>query len=128
MSENQNTEYKKSWHDDYFKWICGFANANGGVLFIGVDDNGEVVGVPDAKKLLENLPNRIQSLMGIICDVDLLKKDSKNYIRIKVTPYDAPISYHGVFHYRSGSTKQEMKGQALQDFLLKKWGELGTVQ
>lgn len=122
MSENQNTEYKKSWHDDYLKWICGFANANGGVLYIGVDDGGEVVGVADAKKLLENLPNRIQSLMGIICDDDLLKKDSKNYIRVKVSAYDVPISYHGVFHYRSGSTKQELKGQALQDFLLKKMG------
>jgi len=25
MPENQNIEYKSSWHDDYLKWICGFA-------------------------------------------------------------------------------------------------------
>lgn len=25
MRENQNTEYKELWHDDYLKWICGFA-------------------------------------------------------------------------------------------------------
>ena len=24
--ENQNIEYKQSWHDGYLKWICGFAN------------------------------------------------------------------------------------------------------
>ena len=35
MSENQNIEYKLSWHDEYLKWICGFANAQGGTLFIG---------------------------------------------------------------------------------------------
>jgi len=30
MAENQTIEYKQSWHDDYLKWICGFANASGG--------------------------------------------------------------------------------------------------
>jgi len=41
MPETQNTEYKSSWQDDYLKWICGFANAQGGTLIIGKDDNGE---------------------------------------------------------------------------------------
>jgi len=27
MAESQNIEYKKSWRDEYLKWICGFANA-----------------------------------------------------------------------------------------------------
>ena len=40
MSENQNIEWKKSWRDEYLKWICGFANANGGKLIIGVNDEG----------------------------------------------------------------------------------------
>ena len=25
MPEQQNIEYKQGWHDDYLKWICGFA-------------------------------------------------------------------------------------------------------
>jgi len=25
MPEQQNIEYKQSWHDDYLKWGCGFA-------------------------------------------------------------------------------------------------------
>ncbi len=37
MSERQNIEWKKSWHDDYLKWICGFANAIGGIIYIGKD-------------------------------------------------------------------------------------------
>ena len=28
--ESQNIEYKESWRDEYLKWICGFANAQGG--------------------------------------------------------------------------------------------------
>ena len=26
MPESQNIEYKQSWHDDYLKWVYGFAN------------------------------------------------------------------------------------------------------
>lgn len=50
MSESQNIEYKSTWRDEYLKWICGFANANGGTIFIGKDDNGKVIGVHEAKK------------------------------------------------------------------------------
>lgn len=49
MPEQQNIEYKSSWHDDYLKWICGFANAQGGIIFIGKDDNGKLVGVQKAQ-------------------------------------------------------------------------------
>ncbi len=43
--ENQNIEYKESWHDDYLKWVAGFCNANGGKIYIGVNDKGEYVGL-----------------------------------------------------------------------------------
>ncbi len=52
MPEHQNIEFKQNWHDDYLKWVCGFANAQGGVIFIGKDDNGNVVNVADYKKLM----------------------------------------------------------------------------
>jgi len=58
--EDQNIEYKQSWHDEYLKWLCGFANAQGGKLIIGVDDDGNAVGMANAKKLLENIPNKIR--------------------------------------------------------------------
>ncbi len=28
--ESQDTEWKETWRDEYLKWICGFANAQGG--------------------------------------------------------------------------------------------------
>ncbi|HPC16971.1 MAG TPA: hypothetical protein P5318_12250 [Candidatus Hydrogenedentes bacterium] len=30
MSENQRVEWKESWRDEYLRWVCGFANADGG--------------------------------------------------------------------------------------------------
>lgn len=61
-TESQNIEFKESWRDEYLKCICGFANAQGGMLYIGIKDNGEVCGVPDAKKLMEDIPNKVCEL------------------------------------------------------------------
>lgn len=122
MAESQNIEWKESWRDEYLKWICGFANAQGGVLNIGINDNGDPVGLKDTKSLLEDIPNKIVTLLGIVADVNLQEKNGVDYIEIVVPKSNMPIAYKGVYHYRSGSTKQELKGQALQDFLLKKLG------
>ncbi len=122
MTENQNIEYKESWRDEYLKWVCGFANAQGGKIFIGIDDNGNTIGIDDAKRLMEDIPNKIQTTIGIIADVNLHTKNDHEYIEIVVEPSSVPISYKGEFHYRCGSTKQQLKGNALTQFLLKKTG------
>ena len=88
MSESQNIEYKESWRDEYLKWICGFANARlttkfpawGGTIFIGIDDSGNVVGVKDCKKLMEDIPNKIQAGLGIVADVNKKSKGGLDYI------------------------------------------------
>ena len=122
MSESQNIEWKESWRDEYLKWVCGFANAQGGVLEIGKNDRGEVVGVKNILRLLEEIPNKAQSLLGIVVDVNLKSEDGGEYLQIAVDPYPNPVSYKGEFHYRSGSTKQVLRGAALSRFLLQKYG------
>ncbi len=123
MPEQQNIEYKQSWRDEYLKWICGFANAQGGKIFIGIDDKGMVTGVPDYKKLMEDIPNKSVNHLGLVIDVNLHEEAGKRYIEIVVPQSHIPISYQGNFHYRSGSTKQELKGISLQNWLLKKNGK-----
>ncbi len=122
MPESQNIEYKESWRDEYLKWVCGFANAQGGTIYIGVSDDGKVIGLADGKRLLEDIPNKIQDTMGIIADVNLLERDGQEYIEIKVNPSSYPVSYKGEYHYRSGSTKQQLRGAALTEFLVSKTG------
>ena len=68
--ETQTIEYKSSWQEDYFGWIAGYANASGGTLYIGVNDDGYVVGVSDAHFLLDTLPNQISSYLGITVSID----------------------------------------------------------
>jgi ATP-dependent DNA helicase RecG len=62
--ESQHSEFKTTWRDEYLKWICGFANANGGSIIIGMDDDGTIVGVEDYKRLLEDIPNKARNTMG----------------------------------------------------------------
>ena len=122
-SESQNIEFKVSWRDEYLKWICGFANANGGTLFIGKDDTGNVADLKDSKKLLEEIPNKVRDTLGILVDVNLHQTDQGKYIGIVVEQHPYPVNYKGQYHYRSGSTKQELKGAALDKFLLQKKGK-----
>ena len=123
MPEQQNIEYKSNWHEEYLDWICGFANAQGGKIYIGKDDNGNVIGIADYKVLMEKIPNKIKNLLGITTGVNLLQEDNKYFIEIVVQPYSVPISLRGRYFYRSGSVKQELTGAALNEFLLKKAGQ-----
>ena len=122
MPEKQNIEYKEAWRDEYLKWICGFANAQGGTIYIGKDDDGVTTGISDAKKLMEDIPNKVKNFLGIIVDVNLETDDIGDYIEIIVDPQPYPVSYKGEYHYRSGSTKQQLVGPQLNQFLLKKTG------
>jgi ATP-dependent DNA helicase RecG len=122
MKESQHAEWKETWRDEYLRWICDFANAEGGVLEIGRNDQGAVVGVPNVARLMEEIPNKVRDILGIMVEVNLHEDGGKEWIEIRVEPYPCPVSYRGEYHFRSGSTKQELKGAALDQFLLKKWG------
>ena len=114
--ECQNVEFKTSWNDKYLEWICGFANAQGAVMYFGVNDDHEVVGLKNTKKLLEDIPNKIVNYMGLVVDVNLNEQDGLEYIEVVIEPSN------GKYYYRSGSTMQELNGPALQQFVLKKMG------
>jgi len=121
VQENQNIEWKSTWKDEYLAWICGFANAQGGKLYIGVDNKGNPVGLKDSRRLLEDLPNKINNAMGIMVNINLHDGD-KEYIEIDVPPHPVAISCKGSFYYRSGATNQLLRGAALETFILRRRG------
>jgi ATP-dependent DNA helicase RecG len=123
MGESQHIEWKESWHEKHLKWVCGFANAQGGTLYVGVDDNGNVKGINNAKKLLEDLPNQIRDVLGLMVSVNLQTKKELEYLEIVVEAYPFPISLRGKYYFRTGSTLQELKGAALTKFLLERQGK-----
>lgn len=118
--ETQNIEYKLKWDDKYLHYISGFANASGGTLYIGYADNGTLVGIEDAKGLLERLPNKAIQSTGLVPEINIHTQDGKDYLTITVKPSAQPISCNGKYYLRSGSTLQELNGTALTNFLLRK--------
>lgn len=121
--ETQNIEFKPTWRDEYLKVICAFANADGGKLVIGVDDNGNLEGVRNSKKLLEDLPNKIRNKLGIIPSVEVQQKGGKDIIGISVNSASVPISCDGKYYLRSGTTNLELEGNELTNFLMRKVGK-----
>ncbi len=107
VPEHQTIEWKELWRDEFLEWICGYANAYGGTLYIGKNDNGEVVGL---------------DTMGIVADVNLLYENELQYIEIVVDKYPSLISYHGKYYYRSGSTMRTITGKELDKAILKSQG------
>ncbi|MGB8321179.1 MAG: RNA-binding domain-containing protein, partial [Ignavibacteriaceae bacterium] len=123
MPEQHNIEYKRNWHEDHLKTICAFANSQGGKLYIGKDDKGIAAGIPEYKKLMDDLPNKIRNHLGITAEVNLKRDKTKYFIEINVPVYTVAISLRGRYYIRSGSITTELTGNALNDFLLKKSGK-----
>lgn len=123
MPESHNIEYKVNWRDEYLKWICGFANASGGRLYIGLDDKGKVTGIDNHNKLLADLPNKFRDILGVYAEVNLQEDKGKHYLEIIIPRYDVPISLRSKYYIRTGSTLQELKGPALNEFILKRTGK-----
>lgn len=92
-NENHNTEYKRIWKDEYLKWVCGFANAQGGKIYIGIDDDMSDVGVTHLHQLLEDIPNKIVTMLGIVPSISHIERDGKDIIEIDIEQSNIPISF-----------------------------------
>ena len=53
MIESSNTEFKREFTDSILKTVVAFANTDGGCIYIGIEDDGTVVGVADVDDVRE---------------------------------------------------------------------------
>jgi len=119
LNESENLELKESWHDDHLKVICAFSNTCGGKLVLGITDKHEPSQPRlNIKKLLENIPNKVLSKLGIITTIQADKFKNKEIIIIRIEKSSVPISYNGHYFIRIGSTTQILEGKKLHRFLI----------
>ena len=78
--ENQSKEFKEAWNENCLKTICAFANTAGGKLYIGIDDAGNPVGVKDAVRYLDDIPNKTKDILGITPEVTVKKVAGKEIL------------------------------------------------
>ncbi|MCU0694330.1 MAG: putative DNA binding domain-containing protein [Polyangiaceae bacterium] len=119
-TEDDRTEWKESTRDanDIFRSICALANDLGrsyrpGFLLVGVNNRGELVGVPDHGNELDAQQKRVSEwihstklLPTPSCDVMVKRVSGKALLVVRVEPYRVPpvVQVNGVAWIRSGST------------------------
>ncbi|MCQ2069679.1 MAG: putative DNA binding domain-containing protein [archaeon] len=100
---------------------------NHGTVYIGVDDQGEVVGMQIGKDTLEKIRNRIDSMVLPKClpDIDILHtEEGKGYIRISCSGYASAYSFNGRYYVRNVTSNVSMTPEMLTRMLLSKGMDL----
>lgn len=59
MRETRNVEFKEIVTNSFLKTVSAFSNYNGGVIFFGIDDNGNAKGLHDVKQSCLDIENKI---------------------------------------------------------------------
>ena len=89
MNENESIEFKENYTEKIYKEIIAFLNTNSGTIYIGYDDNGNLIGVDNCKDIEEKISNGVRTNIypdaRIFVSIDTGKIEDKEYIIIKVS-------------------------------------------
>jgi len=119
MIETQKMEYKEKFSDRALETLCAFANTKGGTLYIGIADDGGIVGVDVNNENIRAITEKITSKLGIHHEIEVENREGKKIIKIFFKPSPIPISFNGKYYERVGNTTREMTSERLKEFLLK---------
>lgn len=114
--ETENLEFKTSFNDESLESVGAFANAHGGVILIGVNDAGNIIGVNLGKKSLEGIANTIQDCTDprLQPSITKIQYEGKTIIAIQVSiATSAPVSIRGRYFKRVGRTNQRMSHEEI---------------
>lgn len=116
------------------KTIAGFLNGNGGKLFIGVDDNGDPVGLEadnfkNEDKYLLHLTNLINAKLGkahnLYIHIQLEEYREKKVVVVNCAPARSAIwlaeNNSQKFFIRTGASTTELQGQDAQNYIEKRF-------
>jgi ATP-dependent DNA helicase RecG len=125
LYESETVELKEIYTPDLKKEIVAFANTNGGTIYVGVQDNGEIVGLDNADFVMQQISNSLRdSIRPDVCmftNIELLQDDNKYFVKLTVSqgtkkPYylsDKGLKPTGVY-VRSGTTSAPASEDAIR--------------
>jgi len=120
--ESETMDFKRKASDNLYKTLCAFANTKGGVVLLGVDDDGNVMNVTFKKEMLRDLANSIMNKLKIQPSIEKSTHQGKTLIKVEVEPSKIPISYAGRYYKRVGTNNVEISSESLGKFFLEKSG------
>ncbi|MFT3985487.1 MAG: putative DNA binding domain-containing protein [Lachnospiraceae bacterium] len=125
LHESETVELKEIYTPDLKKEIVAFANTNGGTIYVGVQDNGEIVGLEKADFVMQQISNSLRDSIrpdvSMFTNIELLQKDNKYFVKLMVSqgtkkPYylsDKGLKPTGVY-VRSGTTSAPASEDAIR--------------
>ncbi|UYZ65336.1 RNA-binding domain-containing protein [Hymenobacter weizhouensis] len=90
--------------------VCAFLNGEGGRVLVGVEDNGKVVGIPQAKEAVEKVQKEIFSRVQppASCMASLLEVNRQDVLLLEVAPgADGPYTYAHTIYVREGNATRK---------------------
>lgn len=88
LKETENIEFKRELNESLKKELIAFANTYGGEIYIGIDDDGRILGLDNAKQNMEAVSNIIRDSikpdLTLITSVKIMKIEGKEVIKIEV--------------------------------------------
>jgi len=115
--ESQKLEWKKEWKTEYFREIAAFANSEGGILKIGIDDYGTIIGVSNPSDVMKKISDGSGSMLGIYPSIEC--DERTKVVTVTVNKSATPVELNGHFYIRSGNAVQEIKGRAYENLKTK---------
>ena len=110
--EGERVEFKAEFTNKIGRTLAAFANAQGGSIYIGVSDTGQVVGVKDINKLksdVQHLINNCQPSIAITMRKQV-KHSTKPILAVTVQEGDnKPYAYNDVCYTRDGAATRPMR-------------------
>lgn len=90
LYESETVELKEMYTPDIKKEIVAFANTNGGTIYVGVQDNGEIVGLANADFVMQQISNSFRDSVrpdvSMFTKIELMKEENKFLIKLTVSP------------------------------------------
>ncbi len=117
LGEGFTTEFKRSGVSNLGREICSFANATGGVIMIGVADDGERAGVAGHNEI----KSKVQSIARSAEPPIAVEIESVDDILCVTVPaqQSKPYSFGGKFFIREGASSQQMSREEIREFFYK---------
>ena len=100
MRETRIIEFKETITNTFLKTVSAFSNYNGGEIYFGIDDNGNVKGIADVKQSCLDIENKINDSISPQPDYTL---EIQNDSTIKLT---VKSGIHKPYLYKSKAYKR----------------------
>ena len=133
LFENQTIEFKQEYVPDIRKEVMGFANAEGGTVYVGIRKDGKVLGVEDPDGVMLQIVNSLKDALAPdimpFVRVNSVEIEGKQVVEINVTtgtnrPYylrEKGLKPSGVY-VRKGSSTQPMTEEGIREMILQNSG------